>query len=92
MHGTLDLVHALEMVKAAGYKISSPRAAKAKTAPALNCLGLPMSPSFDPNYRMKYRTPPIKHGGQSIGLGVTPERWTEMCQEAHAAWVARLDN
>jgi hypothetical protein len=82
----LQLNEAIAVVKAAGYRVSK---AKAKAAaPKLNALGLPMSPNFDPNYRMKYRTPPLKRA-QHVGTGVTPERWAEMCLLAQTAWNAR---
>ncbi len=80
MHDPLNLAEALEIVKAAGYKVTT---LKAKTvgAPTLNCLGLPMSASYDPNYKMKYRTPPLNRK-QNVGAGISPERWIEMCREA----------
>jgi hypothetical protein len=49
------LQEALATVKAAGYRVSIPRTKATK--PTLNALGLPMSPQYDPNYRMKYKTP-----------------------------------
>ena len=51
----LQLNEALAVVKAAGYRVSKPRQKAEK--PRLNALGLPMSPQYDPNYRMKYRSP-----------------------------------
>lgn len=79
----MQLEQALAVVKAAGFRVSKPKA-KAAT-PRLNALGLPMSASYDPNYRMKYRTPALKRA-QKVGTGVTAERWAEMCRNAQAAW------
>jgi hypothetical protein len=47
------LASALELVKAAGYRVNKPRAVKATARPTLNCLGLPMSPNYDPNWKRK---------------------------------------
>jgi hypothetical protein len=84
----MQLEQALAAVKAAGYRVTKPKPKAAK--PKLNALGLPMNPNFDPNYRMKYRTPPLKRA-QNVGTGVTPERWAEMCLLAQAAWDARKE-
>jgi hypothetical protein len=54
---TLD--QALAIVKAAGYRVSKPAAAKApkvKPALGLNAVGKPYGANFDPNYRVKHRT------------------------------------
>jgi hypothetical protein len=75
---------ALAVVKAAGFKVTKPRAKKA-AAPALNAVGKPYGASYDPNYRMKYRTPPLKRA-QSVGAGISPEQWTLMCKLAQAEW------
>jgi hypothetical protein len=85
----MTLEQALATVKAAGYRVSKPKAAKA-TAPALNAVGKPYSPLFDPNYRMKYRTPPLKRAQTVRYSAVTPERWAEMCATAKAAWDAKV--
>ncbi len=81
-----DLARALELVKASGYKVTKPKA-KTSGAPMLNCLGLPMSESFDPKYKMQYKTPPLNRK-QNVGAGISPERWTEMCREAANATAA----
>ena len=82
----MSLSEAIAMVEAAGYRVSRPRpAAVRSTGRGLNAIGKPYSPQFDPRYRMKYRTPPIKGGG-SIGRGVTPEQWVEMCKVAAEEW------
>jgi hypothetical protein len=84
----MQLSEALAMVKAAGYRVSKPRAKAA--APTLNAVGKPYGANFDPNYRMKYRTPPLKRGAQNLaGCAVTPAKWAEMCREAQAAWDAK---
>ena len=39
-----------------GFKVSRPKRAKeSKGQPRLNAIGKPFSPSYDPNYKMKYR-------------------------------------
>jgi hypothetical protein len=50
------LASALELVKAAGYRVNKPRAVKATTPNGLNAIGKPYSEHFDPAYRMKYKT------------------------------------
>jgi hypothetical protein len=74
----MHVQEAIDLLKANGYKVTKAKATKA-TAPKLNALGLPMSPSYDPNYRMKYRTPPIKRQ-QYVGSGISPEKWADMCK------------
>jgi hypothetical protein len=54
-------------------------------APALNALGKPRSRMFDPKYRKKYKTPPIR-GGKKIGPGISAERWQQMCDAAKVHW------
>jgi hypothetical protein len=52
------LASALALVKAAGYRVSAPRAARATARNnGLNAIGRPYSEHFDSNYRMKYKTP-----------------------------------
>lgn len=53
----MELQQAISVVKAAGYKVSAPRAKAKATRPALNAIGRPFSPLYDPHYRMKYKTP-----------------------------------
>lgn len=60
----MDLQEALTIVKAAGYKVTAPRAAKQKMvdqrrATGCNALGLPLSPLYDPNYKVKNKPPSI---------------------------------
>lgn len=55
----MSLEQALAVVKAAGFNVSKPRAAVKRTRPALNALGLPMSPLYDPKYRIKHKSPGI---------------------------------
>jgi hypothetical protein len=50
------LSSALELVKAAGYRVTMPRAPKATAPNGLNAIGRPYSEHFDPAYRMKYKT------------------------------------
>jgi hypothetical protein len=84
----MELEQALALVKAAGYRVSKPKA-KAKAA-ALNAVGKPYGANYDPNYRMKYRTPALKRAQTVRYSAVTPERWAEMCREAQAAWDAKV--
>jgi len=53
-HSTIPISEALTIVKAAGYRVTKPKA-KAER-PTLNAIGKPYSANYDPNYRMKYRT------------------------------------
>jgi hypothetical protein len=46
------LQSAVALVKAAGYRVSKPRQ-RVQETPKLNCLGLPMSPLYDPNWKRK---------------------------------------
>ena len=47
----MNLERALEIVRAAGYKVTQPRVMKER--PTLNALGKPISPLYDPDYRIK---------------------------------------
>jgi hypothetical protein len=76
----MSLEQALAVVKAAGYRVTKPRSKK-NGAPGLNAIGKPYGENFDPNYRMRYRTPPLKRQ-MSHFLAVTAERWEVMCREA----------
>ena len=80
----MNLTEALAIVKAAGYRVSKPRAKKAKPL-GLNAVGKPYSPQYDPNYRMKYRTPALKRAMGSFSA-ISPEQWTQMCKLAQAEW------
>ena len=51
-HG-LTIEGAIALLNAAGHKVSKPRAPKITERPALNCLGLPMSPLYDPKWKRK---------------------------------------
>lgn len=48
-----DLEAALVLIKAAGYRVTKPRARPER--PKTNALGLPMSENFDPKYKMRYQ-------------------------------------
>jgi hypothetical protein len=48
------LDQALALVKAAGFRVTKPRQPKA-TRPALNAVGKPYSPQFDPKYKLKHK-------------------------------------
>lgn len=55
----MSLNEALAVVKAAGFNVSKPRAKKKRAPPTLNALGLSMSPLYDPNYKIKHKSPGI---------------------------------
>lgn len=48
-----SLDEALTIVKAAGYRVSKPRAKHVKDRPVLNAIGKPYGANFDPNYKLK---------------------------------------
>lgn len=50
----MSITEAIALCEANGYRVSKPKAAK-KVAPCLNAIGRPFSPSYDPNYKMKYK-------------------------------------
>jgi hypothetical protein len=81
----MHIDEAIAVVKAAGYRVTKPRV---KTAPKLNAIGKPFSPQYDPNYRMKYRTPRITRK-QNVGDGISPAKWAQMCKLAQADWDQR---
>jgi hypothetical protein len=88
-----NLEHALTVVKAAGYRVSKPRARKPvapKPTLGLNAIGKPYGASFDPNYRMKYHTPSISNrkGNNGTLPGISPERWIAMCAQARKEAIA----
>lgn len=51
----MDLIEAICIVKAAGYRVSKPKAKIVDMSGKLNAVGKPYSPHFDPNYRIKHR-------------------------------------
>lgn len=59
------LESALELVRAAGYRVTKARPKAVQERPTLNALGKPISPLFDPAYRMKYRTPHAPYGAST---------------------------
>lgn len=62
-----DIVAAL---KFAGYKVTKPKAQNRKALrPLLNAVGKPLSPLFDPSYRMKYK-PSTAHLFKPYGKGM----------------------
>ena len=56
----MTIADAITLLQSNGYRVTKPRAAKC-AAPALNAVGKPYSPSYDPNYRMKYRAGSTAH-------------------------------
>ena len=51
----MNIDQAIALLKAEGFRVSKPRA-KATAKPLLNAVGKPLSPLYDPNYRMKHKT------------------------------------
>lgn len=49
-----NIQEAIALLRASGYRITKARPVKAER-PALNAIGKPYSPQFDPNYRMKHK-------------------------------------
>jgi hypothetical protein len=62
-----QLIEALQIVKAAGYRVSKRR--QRPTAVGLNAIGKPYGDNYDPNYRMKYR-PSMAHLFRPYGPGM----------------------
>src|SRR5215471_11459004 len=57
-YGSVD--EAIAFIKAAGYRVTKPHAARKKSngqtqPPALNAVGKPFGANYDPNYRMNYK-------------------------------------
>jgi len=55
----MSITEALAVVKAAGYRVTKPKPRTMR--PTRNAVGRPFSPSYDPNYRMKYRAGSTAH-------------------------------
>jgi fructose-1,6-bisphosphatase/inositol monophosphatase family enzyme len=51
----MNIDQAIALLKAEGFRVSKPRA-KAPQKPLLNAVGKPLSPLYDPNYRIKHKT------------------------------------
>lgn len=84
----MELQQALEIVRAAGYRVASPRVKNPVRVALLNAIGKPFAPQYDPNYRMKYKPRKYAPGGGEVGAGISPERWDQMCVEAASNWAA----
>ena len=79
---TAEMVAAL---RKEGYRVTKPRLRVAAPL-GLNAVGKPYGANFDPNYKMRYRTPPLKRA-QNIGDNyIRPEHWARICQLAQAQW------
>ena len=50
----MSLEQALAIVKAAGFRVAKPKPPKV-TRPALNAIGKPHSPQYDPKYKIKHK-------------------------------------
>lgn len=89
---SMMLESALALVKAAGYRVSKPRAPRDIAPLGLNAVGKPYSSQYNPNYRMKYkprRYAPSGNSGASIGPGISAAQWLRMCCEAQTEWNKR---
>jgi len=78
---TAEMVAAL---RKEGYRVTKPRLRVAAPL-GLNAVGKPYGANFDPNYKMRYRTPPLKRA-QNVGPGISPALWATMCKLAQAQW------
>jgi hypothetical protein len=78
---------AISLLVAHGYKVTKPKARTVKIErPKLNAVGKPYGASYDPKYRMKYKSPKYPSRVQEVGDGISPERWTQMCALAQRQW------
>ena len=58
---------AIQYLTQRGFKVSRPKKAKeSKEQPRLNAIGKPYGASYDPNYKMKYKTPALSRK-QNLG-------------------------
>lgn len=64
----MDIETAIQVLTAAGYRVTKPRAPRAKQ-PRLNAVGKPYSPLYDPKYRVKYKTPRTAYGQSTAARG-----------------------
>jgi hypothetical protein len=54
-----EIENAIALLRAAGYRVSAPRARVRANGSqrALNAVGKPYSPQYDPKYKMKHKPP-----------------------------------
>jgi hypothetical protein len=55
----MTIEQALAVLKENGYRVSKPK--PKPISQTINAVGKPFSPSYDPNYRMKYRAGSTAH-------------------------------
>jgi hypothetical protein len=55
----MTIADAITLLQSNGYRVIKARTPKC--APTLNAVGKPFNPSYDPNYRMKYRAGSTAH-------------------------------
>lgn len=65
----MTIQDAITFLQTNGYRVSKPKA-KATPVPTLNAVGRPFSPSYDPNYHMKYRAGSTAHLFKPYGPAV----------------------
>lgn len=66
----LQLSEAINLLKSHGYRVTKPRPVATRKENGLNAIGRPFSALYDPNYRMRYRTPRLSYG-TSTAAGLT---------------------
>lgn len=81
----MELEQALAIVKAAGYRVTKPRAEKVER-PMLNALGKSFSALYDPKYKPHYRFAWKRLDSDSVGMGIGADRWAAMCEIAKRQW------
>lgn len=80
---TMELQTAIALLKSNGYRVSKPRAAKMERQ-ELNAIGKPFSPSYDPNYRMKYKTPCVPYGLSTAGMSRGANEYRKIIERQRA--------
>lgn len=83
MQTKLEPVETDKPVERKARKTKAPKA----VAPKLNCLGKPMNPLFDPNYKMKYRSTGKPAKGPAQRLTSESEYFTIMQAKHGAHWL-----
>lgn len=94
------LAEAIAICERAGYTVHQGACTSAKKETVklrkrmerngLNAIGRPYGPGFDPKYRMKHK-PSFAHlfKPQPSVVGISAERWMEMCAEAEVDAIRR---
>lgn len=80
----MELEQALAIVRGAGYRVNKPKERAASTRPEVNALGLPISPLYDPKYRMKYKTPIAPYAVSTAGRHDARREYIACMERKHA--------